>query len=154
MWTVLFFLKGIYIYIYIYIYMYISSLSSFHAISTDIPDPFLPPFSINHCFPQVFKAISSIGTKLLYVGSSLSSWLCSSMWRGPPEYVTHELTLTSLAVSRMSRSSNFDSFRDGWKMAVQHCFVRCWLVTSSILLVASLWSCYQAFSLYILLVSM
>ena len=40
--------------------------------------------------------------------------LCSSMWRGPQDYVTYEFVPTSPAVSRMSGSSNLDSFRDGW----------------------------------------
>ena len=31
------------------------------------------------------------GYILLYIGSSWSSYLCSSMWRGPQEYVTYEL---------------------------------------------------------------
>ena len=52
--------------------------------------------------------------KLLYVSSSWSSCLCLSMWRGPQVYITYEFVLTSPAVSRMSGSSNFDSFRNGW----------------------------------------
>ena len=88
--------------------------SSCHAISTDIPDPFSPPFSIVHCFQQFFRATSCISTELLYVGSSWSSCLCSSMWRGPQEYVTYEFIPTSPAVSRMSGSSHFDSFCNGW----------------------------------------
>ena len=72
-----------------------SSSSSCRVISTDISDPFSPPFSIVHCFRQVFRATSRIGTELLYVGSSWSSFLCSSMWRGPQEYVTYEFVLTS-----------------------------------------------------------
>ena len=47
------------------------------------------------------------------LGSSESSYLYSSMWRGPWEYVAYELVLTSPAVSCMSGSSNLDSFRDG-----------------------------------------
>ncbi len=54
------------------------------------------------------------GYILLYVCSSWSSYLCSSMWRGPLEYVTSEFVPTSPAVSRMSGSSNLDGFRDGW----------------------------------------
>ena len=53
-------------------------------------------------FQYVFKAISSIGTELLYVGSSWPSYLYSSMWRGPQEYVPYEFDSTSPAVSRMS----------------------------------------------------
>ena len=101
--------------LYTYIYIYISC----RAASADIPDPFSPPFSIINCFRQVFKATSRIGTELLYIGSSWSSCLCSSMWRVPPEYVTYELVPTSPAVSCMSVSSNFDSFRDRWYVAVQ-----------------------------------
>ena len=59
-----------------------SSSSSCHTISTDLPDPLLPPFSIVHCFQQVFRATSHISIELLYVGSSWLSCLCSSMWGG------------------------------------------------------------------------
>ena len=54
-----------------------------------------------------------------YAGSSWASCLCSSMWRGPQEYITYELVPTSPAVSRVSGSSNLGSFRDGWLGAVQ-----------------------------------
>ena len=90
------------------------SSSSCHAISIDFLDPLSPPLPIVHCFRQVFRATSRIGTELLYVGSSWSSCLCSAMWRGPQEYIPYELVPTSPAVSRMSGSSNLDSFRDGW----------------------------------------
>ena len=103
---------------YLTIYLDSSSSSSCHAISADIPDPISPP-PIVHCFRQVFRTTPRIGTEPLYVGSSWSSCLCSSMWRGPQEYITYELVLTSPAVSRMSGSSNFDSFRYGWEVAVQ-----------------------------------
>ena len=43
----------------------------------------------------------------------------SAMWRGPQEYITYELVPISPAVSRVSGSSNFDSFRDEWLVAVQ-----------------------------------
>ena len=41
--------------------------SSCRAISTDIPDPLSPPLPIIHCFQQVLRATSRIGTELLYV---------------------------------------------------------------------------------------
>ena len=63
---------------------------------------------------EIFKAISCIDTELLNIGSSWSSYLCSVMWRGPQEYVVYEFAFTSPAVSRMSGSSNLDSFCDGW----------------------------------------
>ena len=91
--------------------------SSCRAASRDLPDFLSPPVSIVHSSREVFKAISCIGTELLYIGSSCSSCLCSSMCRGPQEYVDYEFVLTSLAVSRMSSSSNWDSFRDGWSVA-------------------------------------
>ena len=59
-----------------------SSLSSCITISTDIPDPITPPQPIVHCFWKVFRATSCIGTELLYVGSSWSFCLCSSMGWG------------------------------------------------------------------------
>ena len=96
-----------------------SSWSLHRAISMDIPDPLLPLLPFVHCFQQVFRATSHIGTELLYVGSSWSSCLCSSMWRGPQEYITYELFPISPAVSRMSGLSNFDTFHDRWSVAVQ-----------------------------------
>ena len=99
------------LYTYIYIYIYISSC---HAASIELPDFPLPPFSIVHSSQLVFKAISCISTELLHIGSSWSSCLCSSMWRGPLEYVTYEFISTSPAVSYMSGSSYLESFQDGW----------------------------------------
>ena len=89
-------------------------LSSCRAASTVLFDPLSPHVSIVHRFREVFQVTSCIGTDLLYLGSSWSSNLCSSMWRVPQEYITFEFVLTSLAVSRISGSSNLDSFRDGW----------------------------------------
>ena len=60
-----------------------SSSSSCRAVSTDLPDPLSPSVSIVHYTPEVFKAISCIGTELLYIGSSCSSCLFPSLWRGP-----------------------------------------------------------------------
>ena len=96
----------------------LSSSSSSSAISTISPDPLSPPLPIVHCFRQVLRATSRIGTELLCVGSSRSSCLCTSMWRGLQEYITYELVPTSPAVSFKSGSSDFDSFRDGWLVAV------------------------------------
>ena len=85
--------------------------SSCRAASTDLPPPLSPPIYIVHRSWEFFKAISCIGT---YIGSSWSSCLCSSMWRGLWEFVAYEFVLTSLAVSGMSGSYNLDSFRDRW----------------------------------------
>ena len=82
------------------------------------PWPFLATCLI-HYFQEVFQATSYIGTELLYISSSWSSNFCSSMWRGPQEYISYKFVLTSSAVSRMSDSSNLDSFCDGWLVAVQ-----------------------------------
>ena len=102
-----------------------SSSSSCRAASTDIPVPLSSPLPIVDCFRQVFRNTSCIGTELLYVGSSWSSCLCLSMWRGQQGYIAYELVPISPAVSGMSGSFNFDSFRDGWWVAVQllHCAV-------------------------------
>ena len=89
---------------------YFIKSSSCYTVSTDISDPLSPPLPIVHCFWQVFWATSSICTELLYVCLSWMSRLCSSLRRGPQEYITYELVPTSLAVSRMSGLSNFDSF--------------------------------------------
>ena len=97
--------------------IYISSSS--HAISTDVPDPPPPPFLIVHCLRQVFMVTSHIGTELLYIGSIWSSCLCSTMWRDPHEYLTYELVPAYPAMCHMSGLSNFDSFCDGWLVAVQ-----------------------------------
>ena len=70
-----------YIYIYIYIYPYCT-------ISTDIHDPLSPPLPIVHCFRQILRGTSRIGRDLLYIVSSWSSCLCSSIWRCPQECTT------------------------------------------------------------------
>ena len=44
------------------------------------------------------------------------------MCRVPHDCITYELVPSSPAVSRMSGSSNFDSFRDGQSVAVQLLF--------------------------------
>ena len=66
-------------------FLYESLSSSCHAASTDLPDPRSPPISIVHRTREVFKAKYCIVTELLYIGSSWSSCLCSSIWRGPQE---------------------------------------------------------------------
>ena len=106
----------------IFILLTSSSSSSGRAISTDIPNPFLPPISIVHRFRQVLKVTSRISTLLLYEGSSWSSCLCSSMWRSPQEYITYEFVSSSPAVSSISCSSNLYSCRDGYLVAVQLLF--------------------------------
>ena len=52
--------------IYIYIYIYISC----YAASTDLLVPLSLPISIVHSSREVFKAISCVGTELMYIGSS------------------------------------------------------------------------------------
>ena len=107
------------------------------TICTDIHDLLSLPLPIVHWFRQVFRATSRIGTELLYVGSSWLSCLCSFMWRGPQEYITNKLVLTSPVVSRMSGSFNFDIFVMGGRSPYSCCFVGCYLqfsITRSILL--------------------
>ena len=87
---------------------------SCHAASTDLPDPLSPPLSIVHRSGEVFKIISSIGTELLYIGSSWSSYIYSFMWSCLQLYITYDFVRTSPAVSHTSGSYNLDSFRDGW----------------------------------------
>ena len=79
----------------------------------DISDPLSPSLPIDHRFRQVLSATSRIYTELLYVGSSWSSCLFSTIWKGPQEFFTYELVPTSPVVSRTSGLSNFDSFREG-----------------------------------------
>ena len=128
--------------------------SSCHAISTAISDPLSQPLPIVHCFWQFFLASSSICTELLYVYSSWTSCLCSSQWRGPQEYITYEIIPTSLAVSRVSGSSNFDSFL--WRVVGGRTVAVLWGAVSrtcSILLAAFSCNWRQVFSPYVLLVS-
>ena len=121
-----------------------SAAAACRAINTDHPDPLPPPCSIVHRFRYVFKATSRIGTELLYVGSSWSFCLCSSMWKGPQEYLTYEFVTTSPAVSRMPVSSNLDTFRDGLYVALQLLVWDAAFMTCSILLATFLCSCRQA----------
>ena len=94
-------------------------ISSCRATSMDLPEPLQQPVSIIHRSQLVFNATPCIGTEMLHIGSSWSSCLCSSMWSGQHEYVTYEFVPTSPSVSCMSGSSNLDSFRDSWYVAVQ-----------------------------------
>ena len=121
-----------------YIHKNILKSSSCHAISKDIPDPFLSPFSIVHCFCQVLKATSRIGTELLFVGSRWSSCLCSSIWRGPQAYITYKFVPTSPAVSACLVCLTWIVFVMGGKWPYSCCFVGCYLhdmynIASSIL---------------------
>ena len=63
-------------------YDWSSSSSSCRAASIDIPDPLSPLLPIVHRLWPVFRSTSRILTELLYVCSSWSSCLCSSMRRG------------------------------------------------------------------------
>ena len=82
------------------------------------------PVSIVHRSRQVLKTTSCIDTELWYIDSSVSSSLCSFVYRGLLEFITYQFLLTSPAVTRMSGSSNLGSFRDGWYVAVQLLFWR------------------------------
>ena len=118
------------------------------------PWPLSPPVSIVHRSREVFKAISCIGTELLYIGSSCSCCLYSSMWRGPQEYIAYEFVLTSSAVSCISGSSNLIVFVMDGRWPYSCCFVGFAFRTYSILLTAFLCNCRQAFSPYVYLASM
>ena len=77
-------ISKVYTYIYIYIYIKISlsspsSSSSCCAAGMDLPDPLSSLVSIVHCSQEVFQVTSCIGTELLYIGSSWSSYLCLFM---------------------------------------------------------------------------
>ena len=78
----------------------------------DIPGPLSPPLPIVHYLRQVFRVTSRIDTELQYVGLADRPTFarpCEGVHRS-----TFELVPTSPAVSRMSGSSNFDSFPDRW----------------------------------------
>ena len=115
----------IYIYIYSCIHVYIHIYSCIHThiyihmhasscrpASMDLPDPLLPPISIIHHSQEVLQATSFIGTELLYIGSHWLSYLCSSMQRGPQEYIAYDFILSSPAVFHMAGLSNLDSFHE------------------------------------------
>ena len=109
------------------------SSSSCCVISPDIPDPLSPPLPIVHCRSSGLHPWSSC--------------LCSSMWRGPREYIAYEFVPTSPAVSRMSGSSNFDSFRDGWSVAVH--LLLCWELPPGFVQYCSQHSCVVAVQLFL-----
>ena len=56
-----------------------------------------PLVSIVHRSRKTLQVTSCICTELLSIGSSWSSNLCSSMWKGPPEYIAYEFVFTSPA---------------------------------------------------------
>ena len=99
--------------------------SSCRTISMDVPDPLSQPLPIVRRFRQVFRTTPRIYTELLYVGLSWSPCLSSAMWRSPLEYITYELVPTSPAVSCMSGSSSFYSFRVDGRWPYSCCFVGC-----------------------------
>ena len=56
------------------------------------------------------SGLYSVSAQLQQINSSLSSNVCSSVWRGPEENVAHEFVLNSPAVSIMFCSSDLDVF--------------------------------------------
>ena len=100
-----------------------------------------------HCFRHVLRATSRISIELLYVVLSWSSCLCSSIWKGPLEYVTYKLVPTSPAVSSMSGSSNLYSFCDGWQVALQ--LLLCGVLPSGFVHYCSQHSCVVAVKLFL-----
>ena len=96
-----------------------------------------------------YRPLLSVGLQgyISYVRSSWSSCLCTSMWRGPQEYISYELVPTSPAVSYMSGSSNFDSFRNGWLVVVQ--LLLCWVLPPGLVQYCSQHSCVVAIKLFL-----
>ena len=102
------------------------SSSSYCTIRTDLPDSLPPPFSIVHRSREVFQTIFCIGIEL-YIGSSWSSYFCSSMW------VCHKST--SLMNSSLSLQQcpaclvrlTWIVFVMGSKWPYIYCFVECCL---------------------------
>ena len=84
-------------------------------------------FSCHHRSREVFLATSCVGTVLLYIGSSSSSYLYSSMWRGPQEYIAYEFILTSPAVSVCLVRLTLIVFVMGGRWPYSCCFVGCCL---------------------------
>ena len=130
-----------------WMHMFIQLSSSCRTVSTDLHDPLLSPVSIVHCFRGVLQATSRISTELLYIGSSCSSYLCSSVWRGPREYIANEFILISPAGSCMSGLSNFDNFCDGWKVPIQ--LLLCRVLRPELVQYSSQYSCVIAITLFL-----
>ena len=132
----------IYIYIYIYIYHYVALPP---RISLTLS---LQP-SLSSITPGRSSRLYPVSTELLYIGSSWSSCLCSSMWRCPLEYIAYEFVLTSPAMSCMSGSSNLEF---SWWVIGDRTTAVLWGVASricSILFAAFLCNCCQVFSPYV-----
>ena len=77
--------------------IYISS--SCRATSTDIPGPFSPPY--RPLLPAGLQDYILCRQRAFVCRFLLVVLLCSSMWRGPQEYVIYEFVPTSQAVSWM-----------------------------------------------------
>ena len=90
-------------------------------------NPLLPPVSIVHHSREVFEATTCLGTELLYIGSSWSSCLSSSMWRVPQEYVTNVFVLTSPALPPCLVHLTLIVFMMGGRWPYNYCFVGCYI---------------------------
>ena len=99
------------IYIYIYIYIYIIIMSRYQHRS---PRPSLPARLYRPLLPGGLQGYILYRHRAVVYKFSLVVLPLLVHVKGPQEYVTYEFILTSPAVSRMSGSSNVDSFRDGW----------------------------------------
>ena len=104
-----------------------SPSSSYNTASMDLHDPLSPLVPIVHRSREVFQATSCIGTGLLYIGSSWSSCLCSSLQKGPHMYFAKQFVLTFPAVSHTSGSSNLYSFVMCGRWLYTCCLVECYL---------------------------
>ena len=99
-----------YIYIYIYIMSRCLHRSPWPSLATSLYRPSHPAGYILYRHRAVVYSFLQIVVPLLvHVKRS-------------KEYMTYGFILTSPTVSRMSGSSNFDNFHDGWKVAVQLVF--------------------------------
>ena len=70
------------------------------------------PISPSSIAPSRFSRLHPVSAQFRFWLSCRSSCLCSSIWRGPQEYVIYEVIPTSQVVSRIFGSSNLDSFRE------------------------------------------
>ena len=85
---------------------------------------------------------------------SAQSCLCSSMWRGPQEYIIYELVPTSPAVSCVSGCLILIVFVMGGRWPYSSCFVGAVSWTYAIFLAAFLCNCRKVFSPSVQLESM
>ena len=101
---------------HIYIYIYIYHVVLLARISLSLSRHFSLSFIASGRSSGLHPVSSHSCCVYVRAGRPAFAWPYAG-W-GPLEYITYELVLVSSAVSCMSGSSKFDSFRDGRQVAV------------------------------------